>query len=282
MLYVPGSNERALKKAHSLAADMIVFDLEDGVAPDAKAAARARVAAYLSAANDAPGGQSRLLAVRINGLDSAWGAEDLQQFAALSADALLLPKVSAAKDLAPVQKALDEAGSPARIWAMLETPLGVLNAQSIAAARGAGAARLALFVMGLNDLALQMHLPPGSSRAGLSWARSQCIMAARAYELDIVDGVSNRYDDEAALRTECEDGRALGFDGKSLIHPAQIKICNEVFSPTTDEIAAARKILLASEQFDAESHGAIAVDGMMVEELHVEAARRVLARAAEK
>jgi len=277
LLYVPGSNERALIKAPHLGADMIVYDLEDAVAPAQKAEARERVAEALAGA----AGEEGCRAVRINGLDSAWGEEDLAVFAAAPAAALLVPKVNEAGDLEPVQRALDEAGSRARIWAMLETPLAVLEAQHIAAAAKGAAARLELLVMGLNDLALEMRLPAGGLAARLGGARDHCVLAARAFGLDIIDGVCNNFGDEAGLRAECADGRRRGFDGKSLIHPAQIGPCHELFSPSEAEIAHARKILLAFEGLEADSQGAIAMDGVMVEALHLAAARRVLALSGE-
>lgn len=273
MLFVPGSHERAMQKAASLDADMIAFDLEDAVAPGAKAGARLRVAAYLS---EMPSG-GRPLAVRINGLDTLWGGDDLAMFAASKVDAILIPKVNEAKDIAPVQVALDKAGSKAAIWAMIETPLGVLNAGSIAAASHERAGRLSLLVMGLNDLALEMRLQPGLSREALRPALSQCILAARAYGLDILDGVTNRFDEDEILRADCQDGRGLGFDGKSLIHPAQIVICNKVFSASDSEIEQARALVVAAAAAGDGEQGAIKVDGMMVEALHLMAARRILA-----
>lgn len=275
MLFIPGSNARAMDKAAQLDADMIAFDLEDAVAPDHKAAARDAAVQKLGALKDS----GKVLAVRINGLGSPWGTDDLRAAAHAPAGAVLVPKVSAPEDLLPVQAALDEAASQARIWAMIETPRGVLQAEAIAAAREAGAPRLEMWVMGLNDLALEMRLQPGAGRAALRPAMAHCLLAARAYGLEILDGVYNNFSDEAGLRAECAEGRALGFDGKSLIHPAQIGPCHEVFSPTDEEVAAARKIVSGAEAAGPGAEGAIAVDGVMVEALHVAAARRILSLA---
>lgn len=275
MLFVPGSHERAMQKSRGLVPDMICFDLEDAVAPETKAAARDRVVSHLASLPE----KHCITAVRINGLGTQWGGEDLEAISHTSADAVLMPKVSRAEDLLAVQQGLDQASSAAQIWAMLETPLAVLNAQSIAATSKHTVPRLALFVMGLNDLALEMCLPPGEGRSGLREAMAHCLLAARAYDIGILDGVYNRFQDLEGFRAECEDGRRFGFDGKSLIHPSQVQICNQVFSPSAEDVENARKIILAAEAAGAAGQGAIAVDGVMVEALHIEAAKRVLALA---
>jgi len=274
LLYMPGSNARAMEKARELPADGVILDLEDAVAPDAKAKARELIIAALKQG----GFGRREVIVRINGLDTPWWQDDLA-VAAANPDAILVPKVSGPEPLREVAKHLVGVRAEARIgiWAMMETPLAMLNARDIAAvARDAGS-RLAGFVMGTNDLAkdTRARLLPGRSPM-LPWLMT-CIAAARAYGIDIVDGVHNELGNAEGFAAECRQARDLGFDGKTLIHPQQIAPCNEAFSPAADEVAWARKIIGAFELPENASKGVIQVDGRMVERLHADMAQRTVA-----
>jgi citrate lyase subunit beta / citryl-CoA lyase len=274
LLYMPGSNARAMEKARELPADGVILDLEDAVAPDAKAKARELIIAALKQG----GFGRREVIVRINGLDTPWWQDDLA-VAAANPDAILVPKVSGPEALRGVAKHLVGVRAEARvgIWAMMETPLAMLNARDIAAvARDAGS-RLAGFVMGTNDLAkdTRARLLPGRAPM-LPWLMT-CIAAARAYSIDIVDGVYNELGNAEGFAAECRQARDLGFDGKTLIHPQQIGPCNEAFSPTADEVAWARKIIGAFELPENVSKGVIQVDGRMVERLHADMAQRTVA-----
>jgi citrate lyase subunit beta/citryl-CoA lyase len=276
LLYMPGSNARAMEKARELPADGVILDLEDAVAPDAKAKARELIIAALKQG----GFGRREVIVRINGLDTPWWQDDLA-VAAANPDAILVPKVSGPEPLREVAKHLVGVRAEARvgIWAMMETPLAMLNARDIAAvARDAGS-RLAGFVMGTNDLAkdTRARLLPGRAPM-LPWLMT-CIAAARAYSIDIVDGVYNELGNAEGFAAECRQARDLGFDGKTLIHPQQIGPCNEAFSPTADEVAWARKIIGAFELPENASKGVIQVDGRMVERLHADMAQRTVATA---
>ncbi|MCG8559916.1 MAG: CoA ester lyase, partial [Hyphomicrobiales bacterium] len=233
-LYMPASNARALEKAKTLAADAVIFDLEDAVAPEAKAQARAQACAAVQG-----GGYGRReLVIRVNAMASDWGDADIAAAAAARPDAILIPKVQAAGDLSTVRAGLDAAGAPPdlALWAMMETPLAVLNAHDIAAAAPANRYPLTVFVMGTNDLVKETRAELTEDRQPVLAWMSACIVAARAYGLDILDGVYNNFRDEAGLRRECEQGRALGMDGKTLIHPNQIGPCNGIFSPAEEEI----------------------------------------------
>jgi citrate lyase subunit beta/citryl-CoA lyase len=274
LLYMPGSNARAMEKARELPADVVIFDLEDAVAPDAKAKARELIIAALKQG----GFGRREVIVRINGLDTPWWQDDLA-VAAANPDAILVPKVSGPEPLREVAKHLVGVRAEARIgiWAMMETPLAMLNARDIAAmARDAGS-RLAGFVMGTNDLAkdTRARLLPGRAPM-LPWLMT-CIAAARAYGIDIVDGVYNELGNAEGFAAECCQARDLGFDGKTLIHPQQIAPCNEAFSPAADEVAWARKVIGAFELPENASKGVIQVDGRMVERLHADMAQRTVA-----
>jgi len=274
LLYMPGSNARAMEKARELPADVVILDLEDAVAPDAKAKARELIIAALKQG----GFGRREVIVRINGLDTQWWQDDLA-VAAGNPDAILVPKVSDPEPLREVAKQLVGVRAEARvgIWAMMETPLAMLNARDIAAvARDAGS-RLAGFVMGTNDLAkdTRARLLPGRAPM-LPWLMT-CIAAARAYGIDIVDGVYNELGNAEGFAAECRQARDLGFDGKTLIHPQQIAPCNEAFSPGADEVAWARKIIGAFDLPENASKGVIQVDGRMVERLHADMARRTVA-----
>jgi len=263
-LYIPGSKDRALDKARGLPVDVILFDLEDAVAPDAKVAARDTLYAALA---DGGYGQ-RLRVVRINGLDTEWGAADAAAVAAMECDAILLPKVNGPADV----DALAALVPDLPIWAMMETPLGVLNAAAIAAHP-----RIAGFVLGTNDLAKDLN---SQSRTALMTSLQLCLLAAKAHGIVALDGVYNAFKDEDGLRAECAEGRALGFDGKTLIHPAQIAICNAAFGPTEAEIDLAQRQIAAFEAAEAEGQGVAVVDGRIVENLHIVTARATLAKAA--
>jgi (3S)-malyl-CoA thioesterase len=266
VLYIPGSKERALDKATTLDVDAIIFDLEDAVAPDEKAAARATLAAALS---DKDYGR-RLRIVRINGLDTDWGRADAEAVRGMACDAVLLPKVDGPEQI----EALAAITGDLPIWAMMETPRAMLNAAAIAAHP-----KLAGFVMGTNDLAKDLQTRFRSDRLPLLTALSLCVLAAKAEGIVIVDGVYNAFKDEDGLRAECEQGRDLGMDGKTLIHPAQVAIANTVFAPSEAEIDLARRQIAAFEAAEAAGQGVAVVDGRIVENLHVVTARQTLAKA---
>ncbi|MBZ0216003.1 MAG: CoA ester lyase [Fimbriimonadaceae bacterium] len=278
VLYMPGSNERALEKAKSLEADGFIFDLEDAVAMDAKEMARGQVCRAVS-----NGGYGRReVVIRINDLATPWGSHDLEAAIEAGPDAILVPKISTPDDLAEIERIMSEQDAPPdiRLWAMMETPLAILNARDIAATAAKPGARLGCFVMGTNDLAKDTRARLGGDRmAMLSWL-SICIAAGRAFGLDVIDGVYNDFRNEDGLRVEAEQGRALGMDGKTLIHPGQIAIANDVFSPGSDEVAWARKIIAAFELPENKGKGVVTIDGKMVELLHAEMAKRTLAVAA--
>ncbi|GEO16224.1 HpcH/HpaI aldolase/citrate lyase family protein [Microvirga aerophila] len=276
-LYMPGSNARALEKAKALAADVLILDLEDAVAPDAKSVARDQVCAAVREGRYG----SREVVIRINALDTPWGENDLAAVAGAAPDAVLIPKVSSAETLAAVGLRLRRHGAPerTRVWAMIETPFALLDLSAIASAAYDVDTRLSCFVMGTNDLAKETRarLLPGRA-AMLPWLMN-AVAAARAYGIDILDGVYNNLSDEAGFRAECEQGRDCGFDGKSLIHPSQISAANEVFGPTSDELEAARAIVAAFERPENAHKGVIPLNGRMVERLHAEMAKRVVALA---
>jgi citrate lyase subunit beta / citryl-CoA lyase len=272
-LYMPGSNVRALEKAKTLATDVVIFDLEDAVAPDAKAAARAQVVAAVKGG----GYGNRELVIRINGLDSPWGRDDLAAAAGANPHAVLVPKVSTPDDLHKVNAMLVGAPASLKVWAMMETPLGVLNARDIAAAARAPASRLACFVIGTNDLVKETRAQLDEHRtAGLYWL-STILTAAKAYGLDCLDGVYNDFKDLGGLEREAVQGRALGMDGKTLIHPDQIAHANRIFAPAADELAKAEAILAAFTLPENQGKGVITMDGRMVELLHADMARRTVA-----
>lgn len=272
-LYMPGANARALDKARGLDADVLILDLEDAVAPDAKPQARAQVAAALQA-----GGYGRRECVaRINALDTPWGLDDARALAAAGADAVLLPKVESPAQLDALARALDAAGAPADLplWAMCETPLGFLRLDAIA-----GHPRLAALVVGTSDLVKDLHARHTPGREETLLARSLAVMAARAHGLAALDGVHLDLDDDAGLALACEQGRNQGFDGKTLIHPRQIAAANAAYAPSPGEIAVARKRLQAWRDAQACGQGVAVVDGSLVENLHAREAERVLALAA--
>ena len=267
VLYIPGSKERALDKARSLPVDAIIFDLEDAVSPDAKPAARRTLAAAL----DEGGYGSRARIVRINGLETPWGADDVAALKHADMDAVLLPKAGSAAD---VQALADMLPRNVPIWAMIETPQGVLNAADIAAHP-----RLAGFVAGTNDLAKELNCRHRPDRLPLQAALQTMLLAARAHDVVAVDGVYNQFKDEEGLRAECDQGRDLGFDGKTLIHPAQVEVANAAFSPSDEEVELARRQIAAFEEVQKTGQGVAVVDGQIVENLHVDTARRILAMA---
>ncbi len=272
LLYIPGSNERALAKATELPADGIILDLEDAVAPDDKARARQMVAETL--ATRAYGG--RALMVRINGFDTPWSRPDLEAICAAAPDAILLPKVNSAQDITRLCAVLEAQPNCAktRIWAMMETPMAVLNASGIAAA----STRLRGMVLGTNDLAQDIGIRDRPDRASLQTGLGLCLLAARAFGLVCVDGVYNAFRDIDGLRAECEQGRDLGMDGKSLIHPSQIETANAVFAPSEAEIDLAHRQIAAFDATIARGLGIAVLDGKIVENLHVAAAHKILAR----
>jgi len=267
VLYIPGSKERALDKARALAADAIIFDLEDAVSPEEKVAARDTLAQVL--AEGGFGARARI--VRINGLDSAWGADDLARFGTdVHVEAILVPKVSRAADLDAVAKAAP--GKP--LWAMMETALGMLNAGEIAAHPA-----LQGMVMGTNDLAKELGSRPRPDRLAMQAGLGLCLLAAKAYGRVIVDGVYNAFKDDDGLRAECEQGRDMGFDGKTLIHPAQLEIANAAFAPSEAEVALALRQIEAYNAARAAGQGVAVVDGKIVENLHIVTAEATLAKA---
>ena len=266
VLYIPGANARALEKARSLATDAIIFDLEDAVAPEAKPGARAQLAAAL---REDYGNRARI--VRINGLDTEWGEADARAFAdAPGVDAVLIPKVNAPADLDRVAALVP--GRP--LWAMMETPLAMLNAATIAAHP-----RLEGMVMGTNDLAKELNSRPRPDRLPMQAGLGLCLLAAKAHDRVIVDGVYNAFKDEDGLAAECAQGRDMGFDGKTLIHPAQLDIANRAFAPTEAEVDLARRQIAGFEAAMAAGQGVAVVDGKIVENLHVATARRLIAQA---
>ena len=271
---MPGANTRALDKARTLPADALIFDLEDAVAPDAKQAARDNVVA--AARSKAYG--KREIAIRCNGLGTQWGKADVAAIATSGADALLVPKVESAADVASIVALLDSAGAPASmaVWAMMETPKGVLRAAEIAGAHP----RLQLFIMGTNDLVKDMRARHTPMRLPMITALGLGMLAARAHGLTILDGVYNDIQDGAGFKAVCQQGLEMGFDGKTLIHPSQVEPCNEVFAPSTAELEMAGKIVVAFKTAQAEGKGVVTVDGRMIENLHVEQAERALALAA--
>jgi citrate lyase subunit beta/citryl-CoA lyase len=277
VLYMPGSNARAIEKARTLPADSIILDLEDAVAPDAKAAARSQVMAAVRAG----GFGGREVVIRVNGLDTPWGQDDLSAAAEAAPDAILIPKVQDPDAVAAAELALQTARAPdrIRIWAMIETPLAILRAESIAASASRELARLACFVLGTNDLAKETRarLVPGRAPM-LTWLAT-AIAAGRAHGLDVLDGVYNDLSDEAGFRAECEQGRDFGFDGKTLIHPNQIAPANDIFAPSPAEVESARTIIAEFAKPENAGRGVVSLGGRMVERMHADMAARTVALA---
>jgi citrate lyase subunit beta/citryl-CoA lyase len=275
VLYMPGSNARAIEKARTLAADGIILDLEDSVAPEAKETARAQVVAAVKAG----GFGRREVFIRINALDTPWGADDLTAAAAAAPDGILVPKVATSHQVERVgQRLLDtHTDLRTRVWVMIETPLAVLNTPAIAACAKDSETRLTGFVLGTNDLAKETRARIVPGRAPMrSWLMS-CLLAARLYGVVVLDGVYNDLRDADGFAQECADARDMGFDGKTLIHPNQIDPCNAAFSPTGAEIDDARKVIAAFEAPENRDKGVIQIDGRMVERLHLDEARRTKA-----
>ena len=264
-LYIPGSKVRALDKARGLPVDVILFDLEDAVAPDEKDAARATLADELGQG----GYGARLRVVRINGLDTQWGEADAKAANAMECDALLLPKVGSAADVDALAAHTDKP-----IWAMMETPLGILNAAEIAAHP-----QIEGFVLGTNDLAKDLNTRHRADREPLLTSLQLCLLAARAHGVVAIDGVYNAFKDEDGFAVECEQGRDMGFDGKSLIHPAQVAAANAAFAPTAAEIDLAERQIAAFAEAEAAGQGVAVVDGKIVENLHIVTAKATLAKA---
>jgi citrate lyase subunit beta/citryl-CoA lyase len=262
VLYMPGSNARALEKAKTLPADCFIFDLEDAVAPDAKADARQQVCDAVAAG----GYGKRELIIRINSLNSDWGKDDLGAAIKAKPDAILVPKVNSTADLEPF------ADSGIAIWAMMETPLAMLNTRDIAFS-----ANLDAFVMGTNDLAKETGASLGNRREAMMPWLMTCVAAARAAGVSIIDGVFNDFKNDQALRLEAQQGADCGMDGKTIIHPGQIAACNEIFAPSEQEIQAAEAIIEAFSRPENKGKGAINLNGRMVELLHCDMARKTIA-----
>jgi citrate lyase subunit beta / citryl-CoA lyase len=275
VLYMPGSNARALEKAKTLPADAVILDLEDSVAPDAKAAARAQIVRTVQAG----GFGHREVIVRTNAIDTPWFADDLDAAVAARPDAVLVPKVSTPDQIELIgQRLFDlQADQHIRQWAMIETPTAIFNIRALAAEAEDSESRLGAFVIGTNDLAKETRarLVPGRLPM-LSWLMS-CVLAAHSYGIDVLDGVYNNLSDIDGFKAECEQGRDMGFDGKTLIHPNQIEPCNVAFSPSADEVAQARKAIAAFDLPENRDKGVVQIDGRMVERLHAEMARRTVA-----
>ncbi|MCW1955144.1 MAG: CoA ester lyase [Roseobacter sp.] len=267
VLYIPASKERALDKARGLEVDAIIFDLEDAVTPEAKVEARDTLKAAL--AEGGYGARARI--IRLNGLDSAWGREDAAAMKDAAADAFLLPKVGSAADVEALAAII---GADKDIWAMIETPMGVLNAAEIAAHP-----QMKGFVAGTNDLAKELNCRFRADRLPMITSLSMMLLAAKAQGIVAIDGVYNQFKDDEGLAGECAQGRDMGFDGKTLIHPAQIAVCNAAFSPSAEEIDLAKRQIAAFEETEAAGQGVAVVDGKIVENLHIETARKTLALA---
>lgn len=268
VLYIPGSKERALEKATTLQADAIIFDLEDAVAIDEKPKARALLAETLATRDY--GARARI--VRINGLDTEWGRDDVAAFVGAKIEAILIPKVNGPEDVEAVAKLIPGVD----LWAMMETPLGMLNAAAIAAHP-----RLKGMVMGTNDLAKDLGTRFRADRLPMMAGLGLCLLAARAHGVTIVDGVFNAFKDAEGLRVECEQGRDMGFDGKTLIHPDQLGVANAAFAPSEAEVDLARRQIEAFEAATAAGQGVAVVDGKIVENLHIVTAKATLAKAAQ-
>ena len=272
VLYMPGANTRALEKAKSLPADSLILDLEDAVAPDAKAQARENIRAAL-----VTGFGHREAVVRINGLNTQWGLDDLKAFADTKADAILLPKVESASQIREVASLLKQfnPASTMKIWAMIETPLAIFTLPEIASSHP----MLEALVLGTSDLVKDLHARHTPNRVESQTALSLSVLAARAHQLCVLDGVHLSLDDEDGLRQSCIQGREMGFDGKTLIHPSQIAFANQIFGPSLEEIDEARQRIRAYEAAISSGAGIAVLNGKLVEELHIQDAKRILALA---
>jgi citrate lyase subunit beta/citryl-CoA lyase len=275
LLFMPGSNARALEKGRNLPADGIILDLEDSVAPDAKAMAREQIAKAIAAR----GFGKREVLVRVNALDSPWWIDDVTMAGTARPDGILFPKISSAGDLKTIADRLSGIGADTsiRVWAMIETARAVLHAEELAAASRESGMRLSGFVFGPNDISRETRIRMQPGRAAMIPMIMHCILAAHAYGLEILDGPYSDFTNVDGFGHECAQGRDLGFDGKTLIHPGQIDACNAIFTPAAEEVAQARKIIAAFERPENASRGAIQIDGQMVERLHADMARRTIA-----
>ena len=271
VLYMPGSNARALEKAVSLPADALILDLEDAVAPESKELARDQVCA---AVKDRRFGKREII-IRVNGLETPWGRADMEQAVKAAPDAILVPKISNVVDVQRASAMLGHAPSALALWLMMETPQAIFHANEIAGCGG----RLACLVMGTNDLVKELRAQHTPGREALIASLNISVLAARAHGLSVIDGVFNEIADTAGLDAICRQGRAMGFDGKTLIHPSQVEICNRIFSPDPEEVTRARAILAAFAKPENKGKGAIALDGRMVELLHAEIAKQTVALA---
>ncbi|WJR78564.1 CoA ester lyase [Bradyrhizobium sp. NP1] len=275
LLFMPGSNARALEKARNLAADVLILDLEDSVAPDTKAKARDQIAEAIAA----KGFGKREIWIRTNSLDAPWWNDDVAMAGKAGPDGILVPKVSSPEDLLAIGGRLGEIGaaSSIRVFAMIETARGVLDADKLAGASRDPRTRLAGFVFGPNDISRETRIRMQPGRAAMIPMISRCVLAARAFGLEIFDGPYSDFANVDGFALECAQARDLGFDGKTLIHPNQIQACNAIFTPPAEEIARARRIIAEFEKAENASRGAIQIDGQMVERLHAEMARRTIA-----
>lgn len=271
VLYMPGANERALEKAKTIPADALILDLEDAVAPDAKEEARERVCAAASSGEYG----SKEVTIRVNGLDTQWHAADIAAAAAAGPAAVVVPKVSSVADVRAIEAGLESGGAPdhTKIWAMVETPVAMLHAEEIASS----SERLTVLVMGTNDLAKELHAEHVPGRQPLLTGLGLCLLAARATGKVILDGVYNDIKDPEGFEAECLQGRQMGFDGKTLIHPSQVEPANEVWAPTAEAVEDARALIATFESAIAEGKGVVTHNGRMIENLHVDNARRILA-----
>jgi len=274
VLYMPGANVRALEKAKTIPADTLILDLEDSVAPDSKPQARDNVCAAVRSQEYG----SRELVIRVNALETPWGSADLFAAAAAEPDAILVPKVSHPGDVVSAAKVLKAAGvsDKVRLWAMIETPMAIVNAREIAATGIDPENRLSCLVLGTNDLLKESRARMSHDRFAVVPWLAMTLVAARAYGLDVIDGVYNEFKDDVGFRAECEHGRTLGMDGKTLIHPSQVGPCNDIFSPTDEEVEWSRKIIAAFKMPGNDRKGVITVDGRMVERLHLVMAQRTV------
>lgn len=270
VLYMPAANERALEKAKDIQADALIFDLEDAVAPDSKEIAREQACA--AAASSEYG--NRELTIRCNGLDTPWGKDDLLAAAAAGPAAVVIPKVDGSSYLDEISELLNQGGAPSStlIWAMVETPIGILHVEEIARHE-----RMSVMVMGTNDMAKELRASITADRQALLPYLAMCLLSARAAGVAILDGVYNDIKDESGFKDVCVQGAEMGFDGKTLIHPNQVAPTNEIFSPSLDELDFHRRIIEEFEAAEKDGRGVLTVDGKMIENLHVDEARRALA-----
>ncbi len=281
VLYVPASNQRALAKSAHLNADAIIYDLEDSVAADMKQAARDNLRSHFRTKDATTSEHHPIQALRINTLDTQWGRDDLKLAAELALQAVVLPKTETPQQVIEAARHLDNSDAPEElgIWAMIETPRGILNADEIARLAQKSAARLQCFIIGTNDIALSTGVKTTNQRSALLPWMMQIILAARAGGIDVLDGVYNNFQDQTGFKAECEQGSLLGFDGKTLIHPSQIEIALAAFTPDAAETEWAQQVIAAFNKPENNDKGAIALNGSMVERLHIRQAKRILARA---